>query len=85
MITITGTIESIEDTTKEGHIKKTVLIRYNHLASYYVQFHWQRCCMLDGFKEDEEVEVLCISNAKKSSTGIHHNNLIAQSIKRVNY
>ena len=81
MMTITGTIESIEYRNTAGHEKKVVTLVPDHRQRAYVEFRGRRMDDLASFKENDEIRVEVTLEGKTSkNSGIQYNNLVAQEV-----
>jgi len=81
MMTITGTIESIEYRNTAGHEKKVVTLVPDHRQRAYVEFRGRRMDDLAAFKENDEIRVEVTLEGKTSkNSGIQYNNLVAQEV-----
>ncbi|MGV3459894.1 MAG: hypothetical protein ACO1N9_05495 [Flavobacterium sp.] len=86
MMTIKGTIESIEYRNTAGHEKKVVTLVPDHRQRAFVEFRGRRMDDLTSFKENDEITVEVTLEGKISkNSGIQYNNLVAQSVEMVHY
>jgi len=82
IMTITGTIESIEYRNNNGHEKKVVTILPDHHQRAFVEFRGCRIEELDSFKEYDNIEVdVAIKGTISKNTGIQYNNLVAYAVR----
>ena len=81
MMTIKGTIESIEYRNTAGHEKKVVTLVPDHRQRAFVEFRGRRMDDLAPFKENDEIQVTVTLEGKVSkNSGIQYNNLVAQEV-----
>lgn len=81
MMTITGTIESIEYRNTAGHEKKVVTIVPDHRQRAFVEFRGRRMDDLAAFRENDEIKVEVSLEGKTSkNSGIQYNNLVVQTV-----
>jgi hypothetical protein len=81
MMTITGTIESIEYRNTAGHEKKVVTIIPDHRQRAFVEFRGRRMDDLAAFRENDEIKVEVSLEGKTSkNSGIQYNNLVVQTV-----
>ncbi len=86
MMTIKGTIESIEYRNTAGHEKKVVTLVPDHRQRAFVEFRGRKMDDLTSFKENDEIAVEVTLEGKISkNSGIQYNNLVAQSVEMVHY
>lgn len=86
MMTIKGTIESIEYRNTAGHEKKVVTLVPDHRQRAFVEFRGRRMDDLAPFKENDEIQVTVTLEGKISkNSGIQYNNLVAQEVETVIY
>ncbi|MCR5863052.1 hypothetical protein LRS05_13360 [Flavobacterium sp. J372] len=86
MMTIKGTIESIEYRNTAGHEKKVVTLVPDHRQRAFVEFRGRKMDDLTYFKENDEIAVEVTLEGKISkNSGIQYNNLVAQSVEMVSY
>jgi hypothetical protein len=86
MMTIKGTIESIEYRNTAGHEKKVVTLVPDHRQRAFVEFRGRRMDDIAAFKENDEIQVTVTLEGKISkNSGIQYNNLVAQEVGAVNY
>lgn len=86
MMTIKGTIESIEYRNTAGHEKKVVTLVPDHRQRAFVEFRGRRMDDIASFKENDEIQVSVTLEGKISkNSGIQYNNLVAQSVETVVY
>lgn len=86
MMTIKGTIESIEYRNTAGHEKKVVTLVPDHRQRAFVEFRGRKMDDLTYFKENDEIAVEVTLEGKISkNSGIQYNNLVAQSVEMVCY
>jgi hypothetical protein len=80
-MTITGTIEHIENQSSRTHAKMIVTIVPNHLQKAFIEFRGQRIHLLKMVKvgDDVTVDYNVVGKISKSS-GITYNNLVATAI-----
>ncbi len=84
MMTITGTIESIEYRNTAGHEKKVVTLVPDHRQRAFVEFRGRRMDDLAPFRENDEIKVEVSLEGKTSkNSGIQYNNLVVQTITPV--
>jgi hypothetical protein len=84
MMTITGTIESIEYRNTAGHEKKVVTLVPDHRQRAFVEFRGRRMDDLAPFRENDEIKVEVSLEGKTSkNSGIQYNNLVVQSVAPV--
>lgn len=84
MMTITGTIESIEYRNTAGHEKKVVTLVPDHRQRAFVEFRGRRMDDLAPFRENDEIKVEVSLEGKTSkNSGIQYNNLVVQSVTPV--
>jgi hypothetical protein len=84
MMTITGTIESIEYRNTAGHEKKVVTLVPDHRQRAFVEFRGRRMDDLAPFRENDEIKVEVSLEGKTSkNSGIQYNNLVVQTIAPV--
>ena len=81
MMTIKGTIESIEYRNTAGHEKKVVTLVPDHRQRAFVEFRGRRMDDLQGYKENDEIQVDVTLEGKVSkNSGIQYNNLVVQEV-----
>lgn len=86
MMTIKGTIESIEYRNTAGHEKKVVTLVPDHRQRAFVEFRGRKMDDLTSYKENDEIAVEVTLEGKISkNSGIQYNNLVAQSVEMVSY
>jgi hypothetical protein len=86
MMTIKGTIESIEYRNTAGHEKKVVTLVPDHRQRAFVEFRGRKMDDLTYFKENDEIAVEVTLEGKISkNSGIQYNNLVAHSVEMVSY
>lgn len=84
MMTITGTIESIEYRNTAGHEKKVVTLVPDHRQRAFVEFRGRRMDDLAPFRENDEIKVEVSLEGKISkNSGIQYNNLVVQTVAPV--
>lgn len=84
MMTITGTIESIEYRNTAGHEKKVVTLVPDHRQRAFVEFRGRRMEELTPYRENDEIKVEVTLEGKTSkNSGIQYNNLVAQNVEQV--
>lgn len=84
MMTITGTIESIEYRNTAGHEKKVVTLVPDHRQRAFVEFRGPRMDDLAPFRENDEIKVEVSLEGKISkNSGIQYNNLVVQTVAPV--
>ena len=84
MMTIKGTIESIEYRNTAGHEKKVVTLVPDHRQRAFVEFRGRRMDDLAPFRENDEIKVEVSLEGKTSkNSGIQYNNLVVQSVAPV--
>ena len=84
MMTITGTIESIEYRNTAGHEKKVVTLVPDHRQRAFVEFRGRRMDDLIPFHENDEIKVdVSLEGKVSKNSGIQYNHLVVQSITPV--
>lgn len=85
MITITGTIESIEYRNTAGHEKKVVTLVPDHRQRAFVEFRGRQMEKLYQFRVNDEIKVEVSLEGKTSkNSGIQYNNLVAVNACHLN-
>jgi|GEM_PF-1826813 len=80
-MTIKGTIENIEYRNTAGHEKKVVTLVPDHRQRAFVEFRGRRMEDLNGYKENDEIQVGVTLEGKISkNSGIQYNNLVVQEV-----
>jgi len=80
-MTIKGTIENIEYRNTAGHEKKVVTLVPDHRQRAFVEFRGRRMDDLNGYKENDEIQVDVTLEGKISkNSGIQYNNLVVQEV-----
>lgn len=78
-----GKIEDITTQHHNGKVKRTVKLRIEDNQFAFFEFQGRNVNLLEGFKKNDSVKLFFVFNGLTSRLGVHYNNLIGKSIKKV--